>query len=220
VRDQAGLISDRLSNNISGIATIKSFTAEAYERDRVYQESEAYRRGNQRAIALSVAFQPVLRFLILLGFVMTLYLGGREVLQGQFTVGTYGFMVFIVQDLLWPFTELSEIMDEYQRAMASVRRVMGLLDTAIAISNGSQSSPLKTVQGAVQFDSIIFAYNGRNPVLTDLSLHIPAGHTIGIVGATGSGKSTLVKLLLRFYEVQSGRILIIGSFKRYWIDRL
>jgi ATP-binding cassette subfamily B protein len=210
VRDQAGVISDRLSNNISGIATIKSFTAEAYESDRVYQESEAYRRGNQRAIALSVAFQPVLRFFILLGFVLTLYLGGREVLQGQLTVGTYGFMVFIVQDLLWPFTELSEIMDEYQRAMASVRRVMGLLDTAIAIPHGSQSPPLKTVQGAVQFDSVIFAYNGRNPVLKDLSLHIPAGNTIGIVGATGSGKSTLVKLLLRFYEVQSGRILIDG----------
>ena len=70
------------------------------------------------------------RAAILLGFVLTLYLGGQEVLQGHLTVGTYGFMVFIVQDLLWPFTELSEIMDEYQRAMASVRRVMGLLDTA------------------------------------------------------------------------------------------
>jgi ATP-binding cassette, subfamily B, bacterial len=211
VRDQAGLINDRLSNNLSGIATIKSFTAEAYESDRVYTESEAYRRGNQRAIALSVAFQPLIRFLILLGFVMTLYLGGREVLQGRLTVGTYGFMVFIVQDLLWPFTELSEIMDEYQRAMASVRRVMGLLNMAIAIPHGGQSLPLKTVQGAVQFDSITFAYNGRNPVLNDLSLHVTAGNTIGIVGATGSGKSTLVKLLLRFYDIQAGRILIDGN---------
>ncbi|HEY9628238.1 MAG TPA: ABC transporter ATP-binding protein [Coleofasciculaceae cyanobacterium] len=208
VRDQAGLISNRLSNNLSGMATIKSFTAEAYESDRVYQESETYRRSNQRAIALSVAFQPLIRFLILLGFVLTLYLGGREVLQGQLTVGTYGFMVFIVQDLLWPFTELSEIMDEYQRAMASVRRVMGLLDTAIAIPHSSQSLRLKTVKGAVQFDSITFAYKGRNPVLKSLSIQIPTGNTIGIVGATGSGKSTLVKLLLRFYDVQYGRVLI------------
>jgi ATP-binding cassette subfamily B protein len=211
VRDQAGLISDRLSNNLSGIATIKSFTAEAYERDRVYQDSNAYRRRNQSAIALSVAFQPLLRFFILLGFVLTLYLGGREVLQGRLSVGTYGFMVFIVQDLLWPFTELSEIMDEYQRAMASVRRVMRLLDTAIAIPQGDQSLPLNTVRGEVQFDDITFAYEGRNPVLKQLSLHTPAGATIGIVGATGSGKSTLVKLLLRFYEVQSGRILIDGN---------
>jgi ATP-binding cassette, subfamily B, bacterial len=210
VRDQAGLISDRLSNNLSGIATIKSFTAEAFESDRVYAESEAYRRSNGRAIAISVAFQPLLRVFILSGFVITLYLGGREVLQDRLTVGTYGFMVFIVQDLLWPFTELNEIMDEYQRAMASVRRVMSLLDTPIAIPHGDRSLPLETVQGEVQFDNITFAYNGRNPVLKQLSLHIPSGATIGIVGATGSGKSTLVKLLLRFYEVKTGCILIDG----------
>jgi ATP-binding cassette, subfamily B, bacterial len=208
VRDRAGIISDRLANNISGIATIKSFTAEAYESDRVFTESESYRRSNKQAIALSVAFQPVLRFLILLGFVLTLYLGGREVLQGRLTVGTYGFMVFIVQDLLWPFTELSEIMDEYQRAMASVRRVMGLLDTAIAIPHGNNSLPIATIARQVQFDHITFAYNERNDILKNLSLQIPAGATIGIVGATGSGKSTLVKLLLRFYEIQSGSILI------------
>lgn len=210
VRDQAGRISDRLTNNLSGIATIKSFTAEAYESDRVYQESEAYRRTNGRAIALSVAFQPLLRFFILLGFVLTLYLGGREVLRGRLSVGTYGFMVFIVQDLLWPFTELSELMDEYQRAMASLRRVMGLLDTPQAIAPGHQPFPFAIVKGAVQFDQITFAYNGRYPVLQDLSLQIPAGSTIGIVGATGSGKSTLVKLLLRFYEVQTGQILMDG----------
>ncbi|MBD2253341.1 ABC transporter ATP-binding protein [Nostoc parmelioides] len=208
VRDRAGIISDRLANNISGIATIKSFTAEAYESDRVYQESDVYRRSNKKAIALSVAFQPVLRFLILLGFVLTLYLGGREVLQGSLSVGTYGFMVFIVQDLLWPFTELSEIMDEYQRAMASVRRVMGLLDTAISIPHGNNSLPIATIARQVQFDNITFAYSDRNDILKNLSLQIPRGATIGIVGATGSGKSTLVKLLLRFYEVQNGRILI------------
>jgi len=187
VRDQAGIISSRLSNNLSGIATVKSFTAEAYESDRVYQESEAYRRSNRRAIALSVAFQPLLRVFILSGFVITLYLGGREVLQGQLSVGTYGFMVFIVQDLLWPFTELSEITDEYQRAMASVRRVMGLLDTPVTIPHGNGALPLNTVQGDVQFDDITFAYNGRHPVLKQLSLSVPAGQTIGIVGATGSG---------------------------------
>jgi ATP-binding cassette, subfamily B, bacterial len=210
VRERAGIISERLANNLSGIATIKSFTAEAYESKRVYTESETYRRSNKRAIALSVAFQPVLRFLILLGFVLTLYLGGQEALQGRLSVGTYGFMVFIVQDLLWPFTELSEIMDEYQRAMASVRRVMSLLDTPIAIPHGDGSLPIETVTGKVQFDNISFAYNGRSHILKNLSLQIPAGTTIGIVGATGSGKSTLVKLLLRFYEVISGRILVDG----------
>ncbi|MBE7385494.1 MAG: ABC transporter ATP-binding protein [Leptolyngbya sp. SIO1E4] len=210
VREKSGLISRRLTNNLSGMATIKSFTAESFERDRVAVESAAYRRSNAEAIALSAAFVPLIRLVILIGFTATLFLGGMVVAQGRLSPGTYGFMVFISQRLLWPFTELSEIMDEYQRAMASVRRVMGLLDTPIAIPTGVRPLPLDTIRGSVQFEQVTFAYSGRYPVLTDVSLHIPAGATIGIVGATGSGKSTLVKLLLRFYEVQQGCVLIDG----------
>ncbi|MBG1261083.1 ABC transporter ATP-binding protein [Nostoc commune] len=211
VRDKAGFINSRLANNISGIATIKSFTAENYERWRVFSESEAYRRSNARAIALSAAFYPAIRFVVVIGFIATLFFGGVAVANGNLTVGTYGFMVFIVQQLLWPFANLSQIMDEYQRAMASTRRVMGLLDTTIAIPTGNLSLPLTTARGEVHLDNITFAYSDRTNVLKNLSLHIPPGANIGIVGATGSGKSTLVKLLLRFYEVQSGQILVDGN---------
>jgi ATP-binding cassette, subfamily B, bacterial len=210
VRERSGLISSRLANNLSGIATIKSFTAEGYERDRVRDDSEAYRRSNGRAIALSAAFVPLIRIVILIGFTATLFLGGMAVANGQLSAGTYGFIVFIIQRLLWPFTGLGELMDEYQRAMASVRRVMGFLDTPISIPQGDRTLPLQTVRGEVKFDAITFAYNERSPILEQLSLQIPAGTTIGIVGTTGSGKSTLVKLLLRFYEVQNGHILIDG----------
>jgi len=210
VREKSGLISSRLANNLSGIATIKSYTAEAYERDRVTVESEAYRRSNEKAIALSAAFVPLIRIVILMGFTATLFLGGIAVANGQLSAGTYGFIVFIIQRLLWPFTDLSELMDEYQRAMASVRRVMDLLDTPIAIPHGVRSLTPNAIRGDVQFEDITFAYPGRNPTLNHLSIHIPSGKTIGIVGATGSGKSTLVKLLLRFYDVQTGRILIDG----------
>lgn len=211
VRDRNGLLSDRFANNISGIATIKSFTAEAYEQHRVQQDSDAYRRSNRRAIALSTMFQPLLRVLILLGFVTTLYLGGRAVLAGQLSVGTYGFMVFIVQDLLWPFTVLGEILDDYQRAMASVRRVMGLLDQPMEVSANHQEHSRTAVRGEITFDTITFAYQPHHPVINQLDLHIPAGATIGIAGVTGSGKSTLVKLLLRFYIPQQGHILIDGQ---------
>ncbi|MEO0707258.1 MAG: ABC transporter ATP-binding protein [Cyanobacteria bacterium J06649_5] len=209
VREKNGLISSRLANNLSGMATIKSFTAEAYERDRILTESNAYRRSNARAIALSAAFFPLIRIIILVGFTATLFLGGLAVAQGRLSPGTYGFIVFICQRLLWPFTELGEVTDEYQRAMASVRRVMGLLDTPIDISGGHR--PLPTIRGEVQFNNVSFAYHGRDTVLQQLSLSVPAGATIGIVGATGSGKSTLVKLLLRFYEVQTGQITIDGT---------
>jgi len=208
VREKAGFISSRLANNLSGIATIKSFTTEDYERSRVLDESDAYRRSNKKAIALSAAFYPLIRFLVVMGFIATLFFGGVAVANDRLSVGTYGFLVFIVQLLLWPFASLSQIMDEYQRAMASIRRVMGLLDTPIAISGGDRLFSLKTVRGEVQIENITFAYNDRHSVLKNLSLHIPAGANIGIVGATGSGKSTLVKLLLRFYEIQNGRISI------------
>ncbi|MEH2109212.1 ABC transporter ATP-binding protein [Nostoc sp.] len=210
VRDKAGFINSRLANNLSGIATIKSFTTEIYERGRVLSESEAYRRSNREAITVSAAFFPVIRFIVVLGFIATVFFGGISVANNQLTVGNYSFIVLIVQQLLWPFATLSSVMDEYQRAMASVRRVMGLLDTPIAIPTGDRPLQLKTVRGEVHFDNIIFAYNDRTNVLKNLSLHIPPGANIGIVGATGSGKSTLVKLLLRFYEVQGGQILVDG----------
>lgn len=208
VREKSGLISDRLANNLMGIATIKSFTAEAYEHDRVAAESEAYRRSNGRAIALSAAFFPVIRFGIVAGFIATLFFGGVAVLNRQLSVGTYGFMVFIVQLLLWPFADLSRVLDEYQRAMASIRRVMGLLDTPIAIATGTK--PLDQVRGEITFDDIAFSYRDRQPILTHLSLKIPAKTTVGIVGSTGSGKSTLVKLLMRFYEPHQGQIRLDG----------
>ncbi|MGB5971813.1 MAG: ABC transporter transmembrane domain-containing protein, partial [Nodosilinea sp.] len=175
VRDKAGLISGRLANNLTGIATIKSFTAEAYERDRVWQDSDAYRRSNRRAIALSAAFVPLIRIVILVGFTAMLFLGGMAVVDGNLSAGTYGFMVFIVQRLLWPFTHLSEIVDEYQRAMASVQRVMGILDTPIELTPGRNPLPVERVNGEVRFEQVNFAYANRQPVLKDLSLHIPAG---------------------------------------------
>jgi ATP-binding cassette, subfamily B, bacterial len=210
VREKASYVNARLANNLSGIATIKSFTAEAYERDRVRIDSDAYRRSNGGAIALSAAFVPLIRFVILIGFTATLFLGGMAAASGQIEVGTYGFMVFIIQRLLWPFTRLGQTMDLYQRAMASVSRVMNLLDTPIAIPTGSQLLDRAQVKGEVNFENVTFAYPNRRNVLTNLSLSVPAGKTIGIVGSTGSGKSTLVKLLLRFYESQSGTIRLDG----------
>jgi ATP-binding cassette subfamily B protein len=210
IREKASLVNSRLANNLSGITTIKSFTAEDYERERVRLESEAYRLSNRRAIALSSAFVPLIRIVILVGFTATLFLGGIEAANGRLSPGVYSFMVFIIQRLLWPLTRLGETMDQYQRAMASINRVMNLLDTPIAIRTGERPLPTNQVRGEVILDNVTFAYKGRNNVLTNLCLQIPAGQTIGVVGATGSGKSTLVKLLLRFYEIQGGSIRLDG----------
>lgn len=210
VREQASLLNSRLSNNFSGILTIKSFVTEAYEIERIRRESNAYQQSNRRAIALSSAFTPLIRILILIGFTATLFFGGLAVTQGTLSVGNYSVLVYLIQRLLWPLTRLGETLDQYQRAMASTNRVMDLLDTPIAIHSGRIPLPTNTVQGDIVLQNVTFAYHEREPVIEDLSLHIPAGQTIAIVGSTGSGKSTLVKLLLRLYEIHRGTITLDG----------
>ncbi|WP_346292147.1 ABC transporter ATP-binding protein [Sphaerothrix gracilis] len=210
VRERVSLLNSRLSNNLSGITTIKSFTAEAYESDRIRQESLNYSQSNQRAIALSAAFIPLIRILILVGFTATLLYGGLITVEGQLAVGTYSVLVFLTQRLLWPLTRLGETLDQYQRAMASTNRVMNLLDTPITLHPGRRPLPVSQVQGDIRFEDVTFAYDDGQPVIEHLTLKVPAGKTIAIVGSTGSGKSTLVKLLLRFYEVQAGQILLDG----------
>ncbi len=209
VRERVSMLNSRLANNISGIATIKSFTTEGYERDQVAQDSEAYRQANREAIRLSSAFVPVIRMVIVLGFTATLVLGGFLALSGELAVGAYSVLIFLTQRLLWPLTSLGNTVDLYQRAMASVDRVLDLLDTKIQIPSGTQ--PLTTVQGGLVFAGVDFAYQTGYPVLKDLSLEFPPQTTIGIVGATGAGKSTLIKLLLRFYDPTGGRIYLDGQ---------
>ncbi|MEM7762012.1 MAG: ABC transporter ATP-binding protein, partial [Cyanobacteria bacterium P01_A01_bin.40] len=211
VRERVSTLNSRLANNLSGITTIKSFTTETYELERLSKDSHAYRKSNQKAIALSAAFIPLIRLVILAGFTAILLYGGVQAASGGLAVGTYSVLVFLTQRLLWPLTHLGQTFDLYQRAMASIARVMDLLDSPIAIHSGEQSLPLSSIKGEVILNNITFAYNQREPIITHLSLQIPAGQTIAIVGATGSGKSTLVKLLLRLYEVQSGSITLDGK---------
>ncbi|EDX76924.1 ABC transporter, ATP-binding protein [Coleofasciculus chthonoplastes PCC 7420] len=210
VREKVSLLNGQLANNLTGITTIKSFTAEAYEIQRITAQSEAYRQSNRRAIALSAAFVPLIRILILLGFIGILLYGGMEAVAGRLAVGTYSVLVFLTQRLLWPLTRLGQTLDLYQRAMASTSRVMNLLDTPITMHSGEISLPVSQVKGELALKNITFSYQGRHPVIENLSLLMPAGKTIAIVGATGSGKSTLVKLLLRLYEVQDGTITLDG----------
>ncbi len=210
VREKVGLLNAFLANNLSGIATIKSFTAEQHERDRIDRASRAYVESNRDAIRLSSAFVPLIRMAILTGFIATLVLGGYFVSQDTLSVGGYTIMVFLTQRLLWPLTRLGETFDLYQRAMASTDRILNLLDTPIQVPSGETGFTTPVVAGRVDFDEVQFSYSNGVPVLHGLSFEVPAGNTVAIVGATGAGKSTVIKLLLRFYEVTGGRVQIDG----------
>ena len=211
VRERAGDLASRLSTNLGGMLTIKSFAAEDWERQRLSELSQAYRLSNGRAIRLSAAFIPLIRFAILFAFVSVLVLGGLQAWRGVIAVGVYSYMVFITQRLLWPLTTLGRTLDDYQRGMASAHRVIDLLEMPITIPTGRRPLRIDEVRGDIRFDQVQFAYTGRTPLLERFDLSIPAGSTTGIVGATGSGKSTIVKLLLRLHEVQGGTILLDGT---------
>jgi ATP-binding cassette subfamily B protein len=222
VRDRAGRLGGLIGGNLGGIATIKAFGAEEREAARVHEASAAYATANRRAIALSSAFVPLIRMAILVGFILTLVLGGKAALDGTLEVGLYSVLVFMTQRLLWPLTTLGETLDLYQRGVASIRRILDLLDTHVSIRGGARE--LDQPRGtplAVAFHDVRFAYGTaraaesgeteeRVEVLRGLDIDVPAGETHAIVGATGAGKSTVVKLLLRLYDPESGAVTVAG----------
>tara|TARA_R110002072_G_scaffold74095_25_gene175747 strand:- start:4846 stop:6654 length:1809 start_codon:yes stop_codon:yes gene_type:complete len=211
VREKVGDLASRLTNNLSGIATIKSFTSEDREAERLRDASEAYVEANRRAIKVSSAFIPVIRMAILAGFLATFTVGGMMALNGNLNVGAYGVLVFLTQRLLWPLTGLAQVIDLFERAMASTRRILDLLEVPITVKDDSTTPLTQPVRGEVTIDNVSFHYATSLVGVDGIHLHVPAGNTLALVGATGSGKSTLIKLLLRFYDPESGRVLIDGQ---------
>ena len=210
VRKEVGLLNADLAGNLGGIVTIKSFTAEDRERRRISERSDAYRLSNQSAIALSSAFSPLIRFVILLGFCGTLLFGGKMALEGELAIGAYAVMVFMTQRLLWPLTRLGATFDLYQRAMASTTRILDLLDVRPTILGGKKRLAIETVRGRMCFEGVHFQYSNGTKVFDGLDLEIPPGKTTAFVGVTGAGKTTLVKLLLRLYDPTGGTITLDG----------
>ena len=208
VRKEVADMNAILNNNLQGITTIKSFTAEDREADRVSDASESYRDANRDAIRLSASFVPIIRMAILFAFTANLLIGGKYALEGKIGLGEYSVIVFITQRLLWPLTRLGETFDLYQRAIASTRRVLDLLDTEVGIVEGDEH--LSSVEGDIRFEGVEFTYPGREDVLRGIDLDVPAGKTVGLVGATGSGKTTLVRLLLRFHDPLGGTAMLDG----------
>ncbi|MDP9592232.1 UNVERIFIED_ORG: ATP-binding cassette subfamily B protein [Shinella zoogloeoides] len=207
VRARAGGLGARLTTNLQGLQTIRAFGAEARETAALTKESRAYVDANRAAIRVSSAFIPIIRMAILSGFLATFLIGGWLTLTGQMQVGAYGLLVFLTQRLLWPMTHLAEIADLYERAMASTRRILRLLDESRGEPHGTYDTP---VSGRFELEGVGFRYATSPGGVTDINLAIRAGETVALVGPTGSGKSTLIKLLGLFIRPQKGVIRLDG----------
>ena len=222
VRKSAGAMNALLENDLSGMSTIQSFTAEEREMKRVEALSNEYREANREAIRLSAAFTPLIRMAILCGFTATLLLGGWMTLQNSLAVGAYSVLVFMTQRLLWPLTRLGETFDLYQRAMASSTRVLDVLMSPTEVEQGDfEPNSEKIESSSIVFSDVDFSYPGREPVFSKLNLELRPGETVGVVGSTGAGKTTLIRLLLRFAEPTKGSVEWAGKPLDEWrLERL
>jgi ATP-binding cassette subfamily B protein len=204
IRETIETLNNSLSNSISGILNVKSFTREQVEYKRISTASNEVKSANYHAIKLSAAFIPIIRVAILFGFTATLLIGGFLALEGEIKVAMYSVLLFITQRLLWPLTELGDTFDLYQRAMASFKRILNLKEEKPSIIDGNRN--FESLQKGIVFNNAVFSYTQGFEVLKKINLNIESGKTTAIVGSTGSGKSTLIKLLLRLYDLDSGAI--------------
>ncbi|WP_141733847.1 ABC transporter ATP-binding protein [Oligoflexus tunisiensis] len=208
VREAASMLGARLSGIITGVVTIRAAVAEDEQVQLVHESSQNYIETNRQAIALSSAFVPIIRMSVLAGFLFTLVLGGWQTLQGELSPAAYTVLVFLTQRLLWPFTAFGELLDLFERSMASAKRTLDLITAPVGIIDPPQTQALGRSRGALRFQAVDFAYADAPPLLKNFNLDIQPGEFIGLVGPTGAGKSTIIKLLLRFYDPTRGQVLI------------
>ena len=208
VRNSAGLLNNTIFNNLLGISTIKSFVSENLESKRISKLSNEYKLKNNFAIKLSSAFVPIVRMGVLSGFLGTMIVGSYLALNGKIEIGSYSILIFLTQRFLWPFTTLSETVDLFERSMASTKRILDLLNTNHIIKDSKDAIIIDNFKQDIIFSNVEFHYNDKKSLFKNLNFKITKHSLIGIVGQTGSGKTTIIKLLLRFYDPESGEILI------------
>jgi len=217
VRSMVGKLNSRLENNLGGIKEIKSSTTEEYESERVDDVSDDYLGANWGAIRIRIGFFPGLQLLSGIGFVVTFLVGGYWVIEGapgpftgELTAGTFVAFILYTQRFIWPMAQFGQIINLYQRARASSARIFGLMDEPDRLPEPDDAPDLDVTEGRVEYDDVTFGYDDE-PIVEDIDFEVEPGDTLALVGPTGAGKSTVLKLLLRMYDVDEGAVRIDGT---------
>lgn len=214
VTESRARLTCQVINNLEASATVKSFCTEEFEADRVKELSDRYRRTSHYATRRSLRHAQAVYLCTATSMVGTLLLGGREVLAGALSAEAVSPLIGLPQLAIWKLTRLGSTVEHYHRALSALDRVEHLRNLPVETDREGRRLDLRQLKGEVLLDRVTFAYPGRAPVLRDLSLRIAAGRTTGIVGATGAGKTTIAKLLMRFEDPQAGRVLLDGQDTR------
>jgi ABC-type multidrug transport system fused ATPase/permease subunit len=209
-REKIALVTAYLQETLSGVRIVRAFGQEERHKARFSELNDENRDANMRTVYLNAAYFPSVELLSAIATAGILLYGGHQAIHGAVTIGVLASFVFYLQSFFDPIQQLSQLYTTYQAGMAALDKIFDLLDEEPDVRDAPDAVELPRVRGEIRFEDVSFSYDGRTPALSNVNLTVPPGQTVALVGATGAGKSTLAKLVARFYDPGSGRMLIDG----------
>jgi ABC-type multidrug transport system fused ATPase/permease subunit len=209
-REKIALVTAYLQETISGVRIVRAFGQEHRHRRRFSGLNDENRDANMRTVYLNAAYFPSVELLSAVATAVLLIYGGKRVVGGEVTIGVLASFVFYLQTFFDPIQQLSQLYTTYQAGMAALDKIFDLLDQEPDLTDRQNAIELPPVRGEIRFEDVSFSYDGEKPALSEVSLAIPPGQTVALVGPTGAGKSTLAKLVARLHDPGDGRVLVDG----------
>jgi ATP-binding cassette, subfamily B, bacterial len=209
-RERIAQVTAYLQETLSGVRVVRAFGQEPRHRTRFAELNDQHREANMKTVYLNAAYFPAVELLSAVATAAILIYGGKEVVDGAVTIGVLATFVFYLQSFFDPIQSLSQLYTTYQAGMAALDKIFELLDEKPDVADKPDAVELPRVRGEICFDRVTFSYGGDAIALDEVTLEVPPGQTLALVGATGAGKSTLAKLVARFYDPDAGRVLIDG----------
>ncbi len=200
-----------LEESMGQLSLIQTFSAQEQFVQQFEETNQAYAQYSQSAIFASSTINPSTRFINALIYALLAWIGALRIMTGQFTVGSLTTFLSYASQYTKPFNDISSVLSELQSALACADRLFAILDEESIVEANLADFDAEEIKGQVSFDGVAFSYTADNPLIEDLTINIPSGSKVAIVGPTGAGKSTLINLLMRFYEVDRGQILLDGK---------
>jgi len=218
-REKIALVTAYLQETLSGVRIVRAFGQEGRHEERFAGLNEENRAANMRTVYLNAAYFPSVELLSAVATAVILLYGGSQVIDGAVTIGVLASFVFYLQSFFDPIQQLSQLYTTYQAGMAALDKIFGLLDEQPDIADRPGAVELGVLRGQIRFEEVTFGYGDAAPALSEVTLDVPPGQTVALVGATGAGKSTFAKLVARFYDPTSGRVLVDGHDLRDVTER-
>lgn len=210
VRNKIGDVSAHLQESISGVRVLKAFRQEERDYERLDVANSAYRVANMQTVIQSGLYFPFVEFMSAVAVVIVLWYGGSLIGGGTLQIGVLVAFIGYLNSFFDPLQQLSQLYNTFQASMAAVQKIYAVLDTEPDLVDAPDAVDLPDVRGDIVFRDVTFGYRREQPVLHNVDIKIAAGKTVALVGATGAGKSTVIKLLARFYDPDQGALLIDG----------